>query len=76
MYITGASFLPNTLKLGPYDPLTVGRQEPLKPGLYSPLTVERQARVKFSSQLAYGRAHLPSRHHRLAEFVCLFSWLL
>ena len=41
MYITGASFLPNTLKLGPYGPLTVGRQEPLKLGLYGPPTVER-----------------------------------
>ena len=43
IYIIGVSFLPNTLKLGPYSPLTVGRQEPLKLGLYSPLTVKRQA---------------------------------
>ena len=43
MYVTGVSFLPNTLKLGPYSPLTVGRQEPLKLGLYSPPTIERQA---------------------------------
>ena len=43
IYITKVSFLPNTLKLGPYGPLTVGRQEPLKLGLYGPLTVERQA---------------------------------
>ena len=33
----------NTLKLGPYGPLIVGRQEPLKLGLYGPLTVGRQA---------------------------------
>ena len=26
MYIIGTSFLPSTLKLGPYGPLTVGRQ--------------------------------------------------
>ena len=44
MYITGVSFMPNTLKLGPYGPLTVERQELLKLGLYGPLTVERQAR--------------------------------
>jgi hypothetical protein len=44
MYVTGASFLPSTPKLGPYGPPTVGRQEPLKPGLYGPPTVERQAR--------------------------------
>ena len=37
------SFIPNTLKLGPYSPLTIGRQEPLKLGLYGPPTVERQA---------------------------------
>ena len=43
IYIIGASFMPNTLKLGPYSPLTVGRREPLKLGLYGPLTVERQA---------------------------------
>ena len=44
MYVIGASFLPNILKLGPYSPLIIGRQEPLKLGLYGPLTVERQAR--------------------------------
>ena len=33
--------MPNTLKLGPYGPLTVGRQEPLKLSLYGPLIVER-----------------------------------
>ena len=43
MYVIGAFFLPSTLKLGPYGPLTVGRQEPLKPGLYGPPTVKRQA---------------------------------
>ena len=43
IYVIGVSFMPNTLKLGPYGPLTVGRQEPLKLGLYSPLTVGRQA---------------------------------
>ena len=43
MYVIGVSFLPNTLKLGPYGPLIIGRQEPLKLGLYSPLTVGRQA---------------------------------
>ena len=35
--------MPSTLKLSPYGPLTVGRQEPLKLGLYGPLTVRRQA---------------------------------
>ena len=41
MYVIGVFFLPSTLKLSPYGPLTVGRQEPLKLSLYSPLTVER-----------------------------------
>ena len=41
MYVIGASFIPSTLKLGPYSPLTIGRQKPLKLGLYSPLTIER-----------------------------------
>ena len=39
--------MPNTLKLSPYSPPTVGRQEPLKLGLYSPLTVGRQAWLKY-----------------------------
>ena len=43
LYIIEISFIPNTLKLGPYGPLTIGRQEPLKLGLYSPLIVGRQA---------------------------------
>ena len=47
--------MPNTLKLGPYGPLTVGRQA---------------QEVEFGGQLACGRAHLPSRHYRLTEFVC------
>ena len=51
-------FLPNTLKLGPYGPPTVGRQA---------------QEVKFSGQLACGRAHLPSRHYRLTEFVYLVA---
>ena len=44
-----------TPKLGPYGPPTVGRQA---------------QEVEFSGWLACGRAHLPSRHYRLAEFVC------
>ena len=41
IYIIGVSFMPNTLKLGPYSPPTVGRREFLKLGLYSPLIIER-----------------------------------
>ena len=33
--------MPNTLKLGPYGPPIIGRQEPLKLGLYGPPTIER-----------------------------------
>ena len=52
IYIIGVSFLPNTLKLGPYSPLIVGRQEPLKLGLYSSLTVERQAQGQIRQSIS------------------------
>ena len=41
MYIIEVFFMPNILKLSPYSPPTVGRQEPLKLSLYSPLTVKK-----------------------------------
>ena len=50
----GASFVPNTPKLGPYGHHSVGRQE-------------RRVELSFGGRSACGRAHLPGGHRGHAE---------